>query len=429
MIEQQIIYRRKKERLDKRTKSIVRAVANKEKRIRLAEFKAENDVIVAKISKNKKTTERKIEKRPGVNYFLDTFSFIPQCASDVSLKWRSHSFNKERQYIEYFTRFIYPYPVSKALLLATVIPELYYFGNDGTRYRSLDYDLIQLCRKWLCDIVTKESFYIKNKNYFTKREAHLFLNSKTAYCDVRSVLFMFFEAKCKARGISGSFCKIITRVFTIKFEGCINHIIVTSFLDLIARHKDYIINDDELADICDFFHSEITKYNESSDKSAPFSCSGRTMTSIRALANEWHGKIQRENAARDVFKSNRIKEAHWKGLAISNFLFENDDDVWTITQLCNVNALINEGRTMRHCVASYAQQCSQGVVAIFHVSGRKRDSASLSFNHATVEVRAASHSIVQIKGRYNSRIDKITERIIRRWAQSNHLKMSINLLK
>jgi hypothetical protein len=425
----------KDKRLRKRTLSIQHTAAKKQQKNRLVEHEANVNVAITKVLKKDNITERKSTKRPGVNMLLATFSFISQSISDNRStytgweRWKCHSFNEEKQYIEFFKLFIYPYYVPKPLLLTAVMQKQHYFDESGKQHKSLDYDLIQLCRKWLCDIASGESFCKKNKEYFTKLEAHFFLTSKIKYIDAQSILHIFFEAKCKARNMPDSLSMIIIRVFTIKFEQCFNSGIVTVFLDLIARYKDYNIGEGELGDVCDFILSEITKQKESHGTLAPFSCSGRTISSVIALANEWHAQVQREAAIIAELQANEDRKKScpkekWDGLSIYNFAFENDEYRWTIKQLCNLKNLINEGREMRHCVASYASRCSNKSVGIFNVSGTYKKNASFD-KRATVEVRAVDRSIVQIKGKCNVRVDTITLNVIRRWAQNNNLTMHV----
>jgi hypothetical protein len=421
----------KEKRLYKRAFYMQQTAAKKQQRTEFAEREAEINAAVEKVFKKDNSTERKISKRYGADTFLKTFSFISHSICDKRTtytkreQWKCHSYNEERQYAEFFEYFIYPYYVPKPLLLAAVMQELYFFDETGEQHKSFDYDLIQLCRKWLCDIVGGESFYKRNKDYFTKQEAHFFLTSKIKYIDVRSVLHIFFGAKCKARNMPDSLSRIIIRVFTIKFEQYFNSGIVTSFLDLIARHKDYNIGESELGDVCDFILSEITKHKESHDTLAPFSCSGRTMSSVIALANEWHAQVQREAAiiaelqANEDRKKSRPAEK-WDGLSIYNFAFENDEYRWTIKQLCNLKSLINEGREMRHCVASYASRCSNRSVGIFSLSCTYKKDNTL-VKRATIEVRAADRSIVQVKGKCNAQVDAVTLNVIKRWAQNNNL--------
>ena len=423
-------YKQLIKRKNRRLKSISLADAKKNERKKIAKRETEVASYVTSILKKESATEKITAKRPLMNNFLETFSFIPNSVFDKrteteNMELKCHSFNEERQYMEFFKRFIYPYNIPKPLVLTAVMQKQYYFDAEGRRRETFDFEIIRLCRKWLCDIVNGKSFYKQNKDYFTKQEAHFFLNSKIKYADAKSVLNMFFEAKCKARRIPDSLVRIITRVFTFKFEQFFNNSSVKSFLDLIGRHIDYAVNENELSDICDFIMSEIANYKESAGKTTPFSCSNRTMSSVTSLANEWHAQVQRGVVAISGLQADtyRQKTHSWKKALISNFTFENDDFIWTITQLCSVNALINEGRSMKHCVASYAGRCSTGASAIFHVSGYKKQDKSHAVSNATVEVNPNECSIRQIRGKCNAAVDLTTLNIIKRWAQTNNLKM------
>jgi len=77
-----------------------------------------------------------------MNYFLAAFSFIPQGIFDQRMKtgnteWRCHSFNEERQYLEFFKLFIYPYDIPKPLLFAAVMQNQYYFDDNGKQHKSI----------------------------------------------------------------------------------------------------------------------------------------------------------------------------------------------------------------------------------------------------------------------------------------------------
>jgi hypothetical protein len=154
------------------------------------------------------------------------------------------------------------------------------------------------------------------------------------------------------------------------------------------------------------------------------------MSSVISLANEWHIQIQREATAKAELQAkadkNKKKLECWNGLPIHNFTFENDEFVWGIKQLCTFNELINEGRNMKHCVASYVSSCANGKTAIFHVSGHKKGDKSIIISNATVEIRAVNRLIVQIKGKCNSQVDRITLNIIKRWASANSIKINIH---
>jgi len=425
--------KREQKRLKRRIICNEKTATKKNKKIKILTRDTEQKTVAYKILKKDNAQRIKPAKRPNLNYFMEAFSFIPQkklneCLSSIKIaEWKSHSYNKERQYLDFFKEFIYPYYIPEPLLLITILKDLHYTNTSGTRDKSLDYDIIQLSKKWICDIVNGESFYKVNKKYFTKREAHFFLCSKVKYIDTWSVIYIFFEAKCKARNIPDSFCDVIARVFSVKFSQYLDNVILTSFLDLLGRYANDIIIENEFGDICDFILSEILRYKESRNRKLPFSCSGRTLQSVISLANEWHIQVQRDASAKAELqsKSDKQKNEYWKNFPICNFLFENDEFVWNINQLCTFNDLVNEGRNMKHCVASYASCCADGITAIFHVSGQRKSDKTVVISNATVEIRTANRAIVQIKGKCNARVDEITLNVIKRWAQANNLKLSL----
>ena len=327
--------------------------------------------------------------------------------------------------MDYFHTFIYPYPIPEPLIFTSIQEDLF-DDKHGKLCYSKDFAIIQKSKKWISDIVSGESFYRKNKDCFTKAEAHYFLSSSISHKDNSSLIAMYFEAKCKARGFGQSLCAVVTKVFTVKFLNTYNCSIVTGFLDLLARHADHYLTADELGDICDFVNTKIIKYQQSFGKSVPFSFSGRTIASVISLANEWHAQHQREIRLLNRLgyrqrQTVQIPEK-WDGLGINNFKYENGSYVWIIKQLCTFHDLTNEGRKMKHCVASYAYRCSNDECAIFNVSCFNKSVDTIE-SVATIEV-SANYEIVQIKGKCNSAVSVKVMNVISRWVQQERLKFN-----
>jgi hypothetical protein len=314
---------------------------------------------------------------------------------------------------------VFPYPLPEPLILTAIQDDLYE-GARGMLCYSQDFGIVQRSRKWLSDVVNGSSFYKNNKEYFTKAEAHYFLSSRICYQGSSSVIAMYFEAKCKARNFGQSLCAMVVKTFTDKFLRSFDCVIVTGFLDLLARHIDYRFTGDELGDICDFVSAKITRYQKSLGKQPPFSFSGRTIHSVIALANEWHAEHQQEIELmqRLGYVKRQVIEK-WEGLNINGFCFESGDYVWMINQLRNIHELINEGRKMKHCVASYGYKCASGDCGIFNVSCFTK-SLNITDSIATVEV-SSNRTIVQIKGKCNSSVKGKAVSIISRWAQQNRI--------
>ena len=383
------------------------------------------------ILKKHKNTEKKVPKRLETEKLISLFAFLPQGQFDkrhisaVRKEWKCHSFNTKRQTMDFFRTFIYPYPIPEPLVFTSIQEDLFEDEYGELRY-SQDFAVIQKGRKWISDIVSGGSFYKKNKDCFTKTEAHYFLSSKVSYNDNSSLIAMYFEAKCKARSLGQSLCAVVTTVFTVKFLHTYNCPIVKGFIDLLARHSDCRLTADELGDICDFVNTKITKYQQSFVKSEPFSFNGRTIASVVSLANEWHTQHQREIRLlnRLGYNSRQITQIpeKWDGLGVNNFRYENDNHLWTIRQLCSVNEIINEGRRMKHCVASYAYRCSNYRCSIFNVSSFNR-STNTTESVATIEI-SSHYEIVQIKGKCNTKVGAKVMNVVSRWAQQERLKFN-----
>jgi hypothetical protein len=72
--------------------------------------------------------------------------------------------------------------------------------------------------------------------------------------------------------------------------------------------------------------------------------------------------------------------------------------VWTITELLDSHALVAEGRSMQHCVATYVSSCLHGKSSIWamevETDGERR-------KMLTVEVDPARKVICQARGKRN----------------------------
>ena len=306
--------------------------------------------------------------------------------------------------------------------------------DKGRDRPSPDFNIIRLAKKWIRDITSGVSFYKSNTALFTKAEAHFFLLSDIRYTEPSSVIEQYFYAKCLARKLSVKLSLSTAKVFSFKFTNDWDNPIVTGFLDFIARSDGFETGKLELGDICDFVLAEIKKHKKSRGRQPPFSFSGRTMTSVLALANEWHADIIREQEAQNALADagqrfnpqNRRTPApprltRWNGINVSYSRLETENCVWLFSQLCTVQDLLNEGRKMKNCVSSYSARCASGDCAIFHISCLFTDT-QLSEEKATLEV-SRNRVLVQAKAKCNAKISPVTMGIIRKWAQLNRIRL------
>jgi len=106
------------------------------------------------------------------------------------------------------------------------------------------------------------------------------------------------------------------------------------------------------------------------------------------------------------------------------FRYDTDECVWTITELKSAQDLVNEGRKMKNCVASYAYSCASGNSAIFSVE-RIFPVSQLIEKVATLEVQPSNRNLVQAKGKCNSAVTSKAMNVVNRWRQANGIKTGV----
>jgi hypothetical protein len=430
------------ERLRKRGLRVMRRerILRHKARIRERNLEYEKEAAVKRGTAVQKLREdnrkdKQTRKRPGPGIFLEAYAYIPETPFDtryaIPASWTARSFNESRRHREFIRAFVYPYPVPEVLLWASRQNE-YIRDNDNREILSPDVQIIRLAKKWVCDIVSGQSFYKRNKEYFTKTEAHWFLSAALPYDSLSSVITRWFYARCRARNMDHKLSLIVSGVFTQKFIQVFRHPIVTGFLDLIARTTGYRFDSGVLGDIGDFILEKIQEYRESKGRTAFFSFNGRTIASLTALVNEWHTELHRRREAEHALRAVRavndqgkpVNTERWKGLGIGTFQYAQGTIAWVVSELRTARELLDEGRRMKNCVASYGYSCATGECAIFNLSCRYEGNG-LTDSIATLEVKIADKTLVQAKGKCNSRVTASMMNVITRWAQANKIKIKL----
>ncbi len=97
------------------------------------------------------------------------------------------------------------------------------------------------------------------------------------------------------------------------------------------------------------------------------------------------------------------------------------DAEWTIVELLGNRELVHEGRTMRHCVATYARTCADGHSSLWSLRHRWCDE-DIARPVLTIEVHPRTASIVQLRGPRNARPSGWPLELVRRWAAREGLR-------
>lgn len=158
-----------------------------------------------------------------------------------------------------------------------------------------------------------------------------------------------------------------------------------------------------------------------------FSMKGRTGTALLRRVEEWHRQL-----SRDLKRPNQV----WNSSGIGSLALEQREEatgqefLWTIEELTTSQALLEEGKAMRHCVASYVSTCAKGISSIWSMQMEERKSG-IRRRVMTIEVNNAHRAVCQARGRCNKAPgDKragtrlaMAPDILKRWAEQQGLSI------
>lgn len=164
--------------------------------------------------------------------------------------------------------------------------------------------------------------------------------------------------------------------------------------------------------VCDWIHQKRSVGIGHEPPQPGFSLRGRTMASVLAHTTAWHRSLARLRAHSS---SSLPFDTSWNGLPVANFEGGEEGRI-RIVQLTTFGQLVEEGRTLQHCVASYVESCRRGHCGIFslRIEGRAV---------VTLEV-APEREIVQVRGRHNRGMATDERHWIGRWVKEAKLSLS-----
>ena len=123
----------------------------------------------------------------------------------------------------------------------------------------------------------------------------------------------------------------------------------------------------------------------------------------------WHRELNNLKKAKAALQI-KWNPTNWKPY----FKEYKDSSVWSIKEIITQNELIQEGRDLSHCVATYASSCATGAVSIW----------SMQLNNkrmATIKVDNRSRKINEARGKYNRPLNSTERNHLNAWASTNNL--------
>ena len=150
-----------------------------------------------------------------------------------------------------------------------------------------------------------------------------------------------------------------------------------------------------------------------------FSMQGRTAASLLRQMRRWHAGLRKQPAKPPL----EWCESGFGGLEWSEGTRGSGNHRhWAIVELLSRQELYAEGRTLRHCVASYDSSCAFGRSSIWSLAV-ERD-AGRSRRVLTIEVSNASRTICQVRGKANRLPSQKEMGIVHRWAAQQGLRVA-----
>ncbi len=357
------------------------------KRIRKRKERERSESFSA-VLKHDNDTRKEKKKRTNKVSYLNIHANYDLPVVREKEKWVCNSYNPDKQKLDFIKWCYCKYYVPQFMFSLFFEKHKYY-----QTYFSL-------YLKWFSILANGESFYKNTKDFFTKKEAHVFSNINNN----ESITYNFWYAKCKAIELDARLTHIICkRLENLSIENK-KWCEVINFIKKIENNidkQDFVL----LMDFLQFFVNQ----ND-------FSLKGRTYSSIMKMSNEWHLDQQR-------IKNNKYLDLSWDGLNIPNWKYKDkDNNIWTVVQLKNAKELQNEGNAMRHCVGSYAPRCQRGECSIFSL--RQYDIVGQCERIATIEVLNKSFDVVQVRGYCNRLLKTDENKIFKKWISKYNLKNS-----
>lgn len=143
-----------------------------------------------------------------------------------------------------------------------------------------------------------------------------------------------------------------------------------------------------------------------------FAIEGRTLSSLLGLVAE------RSFGARIRTRHN----VSWRTTSLRPFAFVDHEKqyAWSIAELCSSDALIFEGRAMRHCIGTYVGRCRRGESSVWTM---QIETPTEQRRVLTIEVDMKRRKINCARRRANARPSDAERAILAQWAEQEGIAM------
>ena len=181
-------------------------------------------------------------------------------------------------------------------------------------------------------------------------------------------------------------------------------------IDWLCRQTNTVAMFDynQVEPILDFF-------NHSRFENKDYSVAGRTLASVMKAMDDWHKFLGKGKGDNSTFPSCGIPV--WTREVEYTKDGRDVKGTWKIEEILSDKRLREEGRDMRHCVASYAGSIKSGRCCIFSVAFQ--ESTGEWKKHATMRLDPKTKTILEARSFANAKLHANTAATARRWANEN----------
>lgn len=107
----------------------------------------------------------------------------------------------------------------------------------------------------------------------------------------------------------------------------------------------------------------------------------------------------------------------WESVGLGTAVWENEHGEWYMKELHTKSDLIQEGRRMKHCVATYAKACALNNSAIFTLCFRDKGSKRPRVSMATLEIDKTTGAALEFLGKCNCEPGEKTRAAMEFWRE------------
>ena len=149
-----------------------------------------------------------------------------------------------------------------------------------------------------------------------------------------------------------------------------------------------------------------------------FSIKGRNPMTLIEQVSDWHMELNNRTYDRPVREL-----LVWETCGIQGFSTKYEDKFYAIIEMLGSKELIDDGKEMNHCVATYDRECYNGMTAIYSLqSSSFKDDAYV--REVTIEVDLKRKQIIQARKSHNRGLDDDDKEIIKLWAEKVNFEVA-----